>query len=133
MSVPVLHQMVVMLVPGSMQMLELLVFVFQFVGSVLHQMVGTCVIPEACVVGTCVAPDGCVVPGTFVVLHQMVVMLVPVSKLVLLESVLHQMVVMLVPVSMQMLESLVSELQFVVVMMVPVSLLVCRNLCCTRC
>ena len=41
----------------------------------------------------------------------------------LLESVLHQMVVKLVPGSMQMLELLVSVLQFVVEMLVPVSLL----------
>ena len=77
-SEPVLHQMVVMLVPVS--------------------------IPEACVVGicvapTCVAPDGCDV-GTFVIPEACVVGIC---------------------VALQMLESLVSELQFVVVMMVPVS------------
>ena len=48
-SEPVLHQMVVMLVPDV-------------VGTCVTPDgcdVGTCVIPEACVVGTCVTPDGC--------------------------------------------------------------------------
>ena len=97
-----------MLVPVSMQMLESLVSEMQFVVVLL--VVGTCVAPDGCDVGTCFIPACVSVP------------------------VLQQMVVMLVPVSMQMLELLVSVLQFVVVMLVPVSFLklCCWNMCCTR-